>query len=319
MTEKKNILQVLEQTPAAQIPAISEVSDRFKHLYQLVHGNVKESAAFYEAEKYHFMKIVNEGKGLKECSKLSLYGCFLDVAVSGLSFDPNFKHLYIVPFNTNIGTQTAPKWEKRASLQISGYGELVLRIKQGQIKYADNPVLVYEGDEFRYGSRDGSGFVDHVANVPRKSSVIIAAYIKITRTDGTIDYKVLTQEDMNRFRAFSKDKESKAWTDGIGGMWLSKCIKHAFKNYPKVRTGKFTKMETDNEDQTPTSVTSVMNVPDNIDYKVEDSPSGLKFDNEAGSPVIEEAEVVDDNAFAKNQNQGNAIKKGGGPDDDDEF
>ena len=26
--------------------------------------------------------------------------------------------------------------------------------KQGQIKYADNPVLVYEGDEFQHGMRD---------------------------------------------------------------------------------------------------------------------------------------------------------------------
>ena len=48
-------------------------------------------------------------------------------------------------------------------------------------------------------------------------------------TDGTSDVKVLTQADMDRFRKFSKDPNSKAWVDGEGGMWIAKCIKRIQK------------------------------------------------------------------------------------------
>src|SRR5690606_20361129 len=114
-------------------------------------------------------------------------------------------------------TRDNPQWEKRAALQISGYGELLLRTLQGQIKYADNPVLVYEGDEFQFGTRDGKTILNHVACIPRKTDNIIAAYIKITRYDDTFDYKVMAMEDVRKIQKFSKDPKSKAWTDGLAG------------------------------------------------------------------------------------------------------
>lgn len=268
---KMNLMQVINNTPAQQLPAVPEIADRFKKLFSVIHPGQK-SEIFYEAEKFHFMKLIQENKTLQECSKLSLYGCFMDVAVSGLSFDPSFKHLYLVPFNINLaGRNQPPQWEKRAQLQISGYGELLLRQKQGQIKYADNPVLVYDGDEFSFGVRNGVGFVEHISRLPRKSDRIIACYLRIVRNDGSVDFKVITEDDMNRFRKFSKDADkSKAWTDGIGGMWQAKCIKHSFKNYPKVRTGEFSQLASQTVDEdaevTPNGSQSEMTVPDQINY-----------------------------------------------------
>lgn len=269
--QKSNLMAIIEKTSPSQIPAIPEIADRFKHLYSIIHPGAK-SDVFYEAEKFHFMKLVKDSAILSECTKLSLYGCFLDVAVSGLSFDPSFKHLYLVPYNVNAGTKTQPKWEKRASLQISGYGELVLRQLQGQIKYAENPVLVYDGDEFSYGTRNDRFFVQHVSNLSKRTERIIACYIKLVRHDGNSDYKVITTDDMARFRKFSKDQNSKAWVDGEGGMWIAKCIKHAFKNYPKVRTGEFSALASNEVDEQAEVTSTViapaaqMNVPDNIDY-----------------------------------------------------
>ncbi|MBK7883034.1 MAG: recombinase RecT [Chitinophagaceae bacterium] len=118
---------------------------------------------------------------------------------------------------------------------MSGQGELLLRMQQGQIKYADNPVLVYEGDIFKTGTRNGQLFVDHEATIPRKSDNIIACYLRITRNDDSADYKVLTMPEIEKLRKFSKDPNSKAWTDGLPGMVQAKTIKHAFKNYPKLR------------------------------------------------------------------------------------
>lgn len=292
VNQKSGLLQVLEKTPAGQLPAVPEIANRFKELYAIIHPGAKADL-FYEAEKFHFTKLIRENANLADCSKLSLYGCFMDVAVNGLSFDPSFKHLYIVPFNTNTaGKGQPPKWEKRAQLQISGYGELVLRQLQGQIKHAENPVLVYEGDEFSFGTRNEKFFIEHIVNLSKRTDRIIACYVKIVRHDGSSDYKVLTEADMERFKKFSKDKESKAWTDGLAGMWISKCIKHAFKNYPKVRTGKFSELASNQVDEEPEETTTVlpakplMQVPEHINYG-----------NDFTESPTQQLTPVDDNAF----------------------
>lgn len=212
------------------------VIDKFKHIYHIVTGT-ENGEAFYEMEKFHFLKQLNENQNIKGCSQLSLYSCFMDVAVSGLSFDPNAKQVYIVPYGN------------KAQLMISGYGELLLRQRQGQIKYADNPVIVYEGDEFSTGTKNGQYFVEHTAKYPRKSDTIIACYLRITRSDDTIDYKVITMEELEKLRKFSKSPNSKAWTDGLAGMIQAKCIKHAFRNYPKIRMGKASSLETQTEER----------------------------------------------------------------------
>lgn len=293
-------MQLIQTASPSQLISSEAVGDRFKHLYAVIHGikNPARAAAFYQAEQFHFLKLVNDSANLKACTKLSLYGVFMDVAVNGLSFDPSMKHLYIVPYNVNVGTKAEPKWEKRAALQISGYGELLLRTLQGQIKYADNPVIVYEGDEFKYGSRDGKIVLDHVACIPRKTDNILACYLKITRHDDTIDYKVMTMADVLQLKKFSKDPGSLAWTTGIAGMVQSKTIKHAFKNYPKIRVGEFSKLESetidaDTEDQVA------------IDYGISmaDDPTlnpdvAATLLAQADMPITAHIEV-DENDFAK--------------------
>lgn len=244
-------MQLIQTASPAQLIDSPAVANRFKDLYSVIHGikDTRIAEAFYTAEKFHFLKSINDSAPLQACTKLSLYGIFMDVAVSGLSFDPSMKHLYIVPYNVNVGTRDQPKWEKRAALQISGLGELLLRQMQGQVKYADNPVVVFEGDEFRYGCKDGKTIVEHMACIPRKSENIIASYICITRHDNSKDYKVMSIDDINRLRKFSKDPNSKAWTDGLKGMVEAKTIKHAFKNYPKVRMGEFSKLSSETIDE----------------------------------------------------------------------
>lgn len=242
--QKLSLIQRIEQAPPSQLATLPEVADRFKAIYKVMNGgNESHAAVKYEAEKFHFMKLIQDKKELAGCSKLSLYGCFLDMAVNGLSFDPNMKHAYVVSFNTNVGTKNDPKWEKRATLMISGYGELSMRVRQGQIKHADNPILVYEGDHFQHGTKDGKVFLEHVATFPRKSDNIIACYIRLERNDGSVDYKVLGIDEVMKFKAFSKDQNSLAWTSGLPGMVQAKTMKHAFRSYPKIRMGDFSQLD----------------------------------------------------------------------------
>ncbi len=290
--QKMTITQKLDATTAVQIVNLPEVADRFKKLYITFNG--KSGERYYEAEKFHFAKILQENAKLQNCSKLSLYGCFLDVAVNGLSFDPAMKHVYMVPYSHNIGTKQQPKYEGRAQLQISGQGELLLRMQQGQIKYADNPVLVYEGDLFKMGTRNGSVFVEHEAVIPRKSDNIIACYLRITRNDDTVDYKVLTMPEIEKLRKFSKDPNSKAWTDGLPGMVQAKTIKHAFKNYPKLRIlekSKFTALASETVDEDAEVVQEDI-------YGLQDETKPEELPQSNGQHVATH-QVIDDNAFVE--------------------
>lgn len=301
VNQKLSIIQKIEQVAPTQLVTIPEVADRFRQIYKIMNGGKEDVAeSKYEAEKFHFMKLLQDTPALQQCSKLSLYGCFLDMAVNGLSFDKNMKHAYVVSFNTNAGTKDSPKWEKRATLMISGYGELYMRVKQGQIKHADNPILVYEGDHFQHGTKDGKVFLEHVATFPRKSDNIIACYLRIQRNDDTVDYKVLGIDEVMKFRDFSKDKNSLAWTSGLPGMVQAKTMKHAFRSYPKMRMGEFSQLQSQVIDQ------EVELMP-KIDYGLNGSMPANNLPEAAGefevAMIIEqpkkEAAPVNDNDFAE--------------------
>lgn len=250
--EKQPLMQVITQSTPAQMVSNPQIESRFQHLYAIANGieDDKTAHAFYETEKVHFLKLINDTPGLQSCTKLSLYGVFLDIALNGLSIDPMMKHAYIEPYNVNVGTKNEPRYEKRAKLDISGYGELLLRQRHGQVKYVDNAVIVYEGDEFRYGTKNGQTIVEHIATIPRKSNNMIACYLKITRPDDSIDYKVLTYEELMSIKECSKMPNSPAWTKSIAGMFRTKTIKHAFNNYPKLKVGKFSNLVTQGDDET---------------------------------------------------------------------
>ncbi|HON64331.1 MAG TPA: recombinase RecT, partial [Bacilli bacterium] len=138
--------EIAAMKPGEMVSAES-TAERFVQLFNKVLGTEK-GANIYEQERFHFMKLIQEKNDLQQCDTISLYGCFLDTAVDGLSLDPSRKLTYIIPENVNVGTKDSPKWIKRARRVISPYGELALRQKYGQIKYADDPVIVYAGDKF---------------------------------------------------------------------------------------------------------------------------------------------------------------------------
>ena len=96
--------------------------------------------------------------------------------------------------------------------------------------------------------------------------------MKITRADGSVDYAVMLPEDWNRLAGYSArqnrrwDGQNHRWVDGspnalygqrrqdgsLGidtGFLVAKCIKHAFKTYPKARVGRATQLESQQVDE----------------------------------------------------------------------
>lgn len=248
------------------------VRQRFIQIYDTLWGEGTGEPA-YERESIFFNRILADNERLmKGVTRFSIFTTFIDLAVCGLSVEPGVRALaYLQGRNTKIGKGTDGKdiYEGRLTLTISGYGELVLRSRCGQIKYADNPVLVYEEDSFSFSDTNGAKSVSYTCNLPHKSGHVIACFIRITRTDGSVDYSVMYEEDWNRLSEYSA-KQNKRWdanarqyvmspnelyTSNNGGIdtgfLMAKCIKHAFKTYPKVRIGKGTELMTEQEDPAP--------------------------------------------------------------------
>lgn len=259
---KMNPLDIVQSEPVKQ---------RFIQIYDTLWGEGTGEPA-YERESIFFRRILADNEKLaKGATPFSIFTAFIDLAVCGLSVEPGVRALaYLQGRNTKIGKDASGKdiYEGRLVLTVSGYGELVLRARSGQIKYADNPVLVYEEDSFSFSDTDGRKSISYTCNLPHNSGHIIACFLRITRTDGSIDYAVMFEEDWNRLAGYSA-KQNKRWNSNTRqydlvpnelyssnggtidpGFLMAKCIKHAFKTYPKVRIGKGTELMTEQEQPT---------------------------------------------------------------------
>lgn len=243
------------------------VRQRFTDIYGTLWGEEQAEAA-YEREAIHFNRILADSDKLKACTVTSIFIAFIDIAVCGLSVEPGIRaQAYLQPRGHKTGRKYQngkDEYEYRCTLTISGYGELIQRTRAGQIRYADNPVVVYEGDEFSFTDHDGRKSVRYTLNLDHNPQHPVACFMRITRADGSPDYGVMLEEDWLRLAGYSAkanrywDDRAKKWVENPNALYLSgdgnridtgflvaKCIKHAFKTYPKVRVGRGTTYEAD--------------------------------------------------------------------------
>lgn len=239
----------------------------------------EDAESSYEKESRYFNAILADTPALRDKSThFSIFMAFIDLAVCGLSLEPGSRaQCYLMGRNVKVSQvydqqtrQWKAQYEPRCVLSISGYGELVQRQRCGQIRYADNPVIVYKEDEFSFSDCNGKKSVNYTCRLPHASGQIVAAFLRITRNDGTIDYAVMYEEDWLRLRDYSlknnqrTDKKTgevvgcanELYGDPVNGRAIdtgflcAKLIKHAFKTYPKLRIGKATELQTEQEDPT---------------------------------------------------------------------
>ena len=266
-----NIALTVESINALQpldIVTNETVRARFIQIWDTLWGAGSGEAA-YERESFFFNNKLRDDEKLQRATRFSIFTCFIDLAIAGLSLEPGTRALcYLQGRNACIGKDAAGKniYEGRLCLTISGYGELVMRARAGQIRHADNPVLVYEEDTFSFGDMNGQKVVNYMCNLPHKTNHIIAAFLRITRPDGSLDYAVMLEEDWMRLQRYSLknnqryDKNTKSYSGNANYLYTSnnggidsgflaaKLIKHAFKTYPKVRIGNGTELESAHDD-----------------------------------------------------------------------
>ncbi len=262
MSNLQLTVEEINQLKPLEIIEHPKVRERFTQIYETLWGN---GEAAYERESIYFNKALrdNDNGRLQRATPFSIFTAFIDLAVCGLSLEPGTRALaYLEGRNVNIGTKDSPKWEGRCVLTVSAYGELVMRARAGQIRHADNPVLVYDNDEFSFRDVDGRKSVSYTCNLPHTGHNITACYLRITRADGSIDYAVMFPEDWCRLAGYSQKQNRGRANDLYGmdqagivhidpGFLMAKCIKHAFKTYPKVRIGRGTELQSQQVDQQP--------------------------------------------------------------------
>ena len=260
LSQQQILINHLDTLSVEQIFEDQSIRAKFICLYNSVH-KTNSGDVFYEKESYNLQKLLFDKPEIKQCTKLSIYGCFLDIAVNGLSFESGNKPLvYITSRNVNVGSQQQPSWQKRAEVKVSPYGELLLRVKTGQIAHADNPVIVYDGDFFEPYIDDHGNKSIRFQMKAKERKVCVGAFIKLTRLDKSFDYQWLSKEEITRLRGYShrqnkgdttNDKSNSLYTSHHGGIdpgfLAAKMIKHAFSTYPKVMIGKFSTLETNDE------------------------------------------------------------------------
>ena len=244
-------------------------SDVVRHKFISIHDTLWGEGTgepAYERESIFFNRLLRDNSVMQECTPFSLFTAFIDLAVCGLSLEPGTRALcYLMQRNVNVGGRNKgqEKWEKHAVLTVSAYGELVLRERARQIRHADNPVLVYGNDEFSFSDTDGQKRVSYTCHLPHTGEGIVACYLRITRADGSIDYSVMTEEDWTRLAAYSSKQGMKNQPNKLYGMnesgvcdidsgfLMAKCIKHAFRTYPKVRIGRGTELQSNQVEEMP--------------------------------------------------------------------
>lgn len=211
--------QAIQSLKSTEVIRNDYVRGQFISVYNAIWKEGGEGA--YEREAMYFNNQLRDNERLRACTGMSVFFAFIDLAVRGLTLEPGSQALcYLLPRNYCVGknAQGGNVYEARCNLTISGYGELVLRAKAGQILHADNPVIVYDGDEFSFGEKDGRKYVNYCCRIPRQSNRIIACFLKITRPDGTVDYSVMTEADWKRLSDFS-GKANRYWDNTEKNTW----------------------------------------------------------------------------------------------------
>lgn len=252
----------LQQLQPWDVPLDAEVQTHIITLYNSVHGSGGE--AFAERESRYLNRAIVDDKKKWNVTSLSVFLAYVDLAVKDLTLEPGSQALcYLLTRNTQLKDANGKDyWENRAYISITGYGEILLRQRAGQIRHCDSPTVVYQGDEFTYRETDGRKQVSYVLNLSHDPAAPIACFMKMTRIDGTVDYAIILPEGWRRLQIYSDRQNgnyrNKLYTSGEGGtidpgFLIAKCVKHAFKSYPKLPIGKGMVMEADlpEEEQLP--------------------------------------------------------------------
>lgn len=242
-----------------------------------------KGAVFYEEQEALFNTEIKNGpyaKMLVKAKNENLANAFLSLAINGLSLEKTFTtECYLECRSVNVGTREQPVYISLPKISITGYGEVKMRVRAGQIAGIENPVVVYDCDDLRVGEKDGHKYVNYEKCFVKPGKArIIACYMKILLNSGGFDYFVLDLDGIKRLAGYSakfnySNKPNALYVSNDGqidtGFLIAKTIKHAFKGYPKLSIGDGAVYQSD-DDMLPDNSPREEKKPDGVVIEQED-------------------------------------------------
>jgi recombinational DNA repair protein RecT len=276
----KKVSNFLDNLKPKEIAENQTIKEQFiKTLVKIHRIDEPEAESIYDREALYYKKALLANNYLQNCTNISLYSAFLEIAITGLSIQPGSKsEAYLESRGANSGIKDEKGdiiWINSATLQVTAYGELNMRIRSGQIVRMSNPIVLYDGDTFQpHTNERGELVISYKPAIPRRSNKIIGCYVAIYLPNNGLDFKWLLQEDIDRLSKASipktgssdKKKPSALYSSNGGqidaGFLEAKTIKHAMRAYTKLRVGESVSFEEDipNMEDEETAFTEPSNV-----------------------------------------------------------
>lgn len=190
LTEPKTVKEMFD------LPA---VRSNWVQNYEKTTGK-KDSELRFEAEKILFLQSIAANKKLEDCDRFSIYGSFVELAVSGLSLRDG--QTYIIPYG------------KKAVFQIGWKGRLEQIVQIPTVRHINEPIVVLEGDDFEYELGENPRVIKHVRKGdPTQKRKPLAVYCYVDYTHGKKLYLMEAHEVLS-----IRDNYSTSWKQHIAAL-----------------------------------------------------------------------------------------------------
>lgn len=202
----ESIMQVIKNTQPAQIPELDFVRKKYIDNYNACHVE-KIGELVYHRNVIHYKQAIMSNQKLANADPFSMYACFVTAAVNGYSLDPADNEVYLIPRDGKV----------MLDRQAGAYVRRLIRT--GQIKFAEQAKLVYEGDIFQV---ENGRVIRHVENY--QSDNIIAGYVRFVIDEKGADrYFVYRRSDFESWRKKSPNPRT-IEKSGQHGKYLSESL-----------------------------------------------------------------------------------------------
>ena len=211
----KMLMECKKPSEIIELPA---VRDRWVNTYNLTTGK-QDGELKFEAEKILFVQTVAESQQLAKCTQMSIYSSFILLAVSGLSLRDD--QCYLVPYKDKCGFLVGWKGRLEQMSQIPG------------VKHVNEPICVYEDEDFDYEIKDGVyNIIKHKPSLNTEGKKILAVYATIEYADSIKTHLMKREEvisirdrysasykDYSKIEPNEKGKRMKKYKDKQTGEW----------------------------------------------------------------------------------------------------
>lgn len=230
--------------------SVSLQREHQKAIENFFRGDKERAMKFMSAVRYSLKKTPK----LIDCDKLSLMNAFMTCAEYELYPSNVSGEAYVLPY------------KNEAQFQLGYQGVITLLYRAGM--QSINADIVYSNDEFDYQSGLNPTLI-HRPKVFEPRGEAIGCYAVATLPSGERAFKVLSKEDIMKFKEFSKSKGSEysPWNpknDPELSMWRKTAIKQLAKFLPK-NSAVFEAIAKDNKDS---RISDAIAMKENSDLKM---------------------------------------------------